>query len=66
MPRRTKGEGSVSTHKRKDGRWEARIDLGWQGGKRRYKSFYGVTKAEASDKLANARQAADAMEGIFR
>ncbi len=30
--RRGHGEGAIS--KRRDGRWEARVDLGWMDGKR--------------------------------
>ena len=39
MNRRGRGEGSIT--QRADGRWMARVDLGWQDGKRRYKSVYG-------------------------
>jgi hypothetical protein len=35
--RRGHGEGSIS--KRDDGRWEARVDLGWRDGKRRRKTL---------------------------
>jgi integrase len=47
--RRGKGEGSIT--KRPDGRWVARVDLGWQGGKRRRKAVYGRTRREVADKL---------------
>ena len=50
--RRGHGEGSIS--RRKDGRWEARIDLGWENGKRRRKAFYGRTRAEVAAKLTEA------------
>ena len=50
--RRGRGEGSIS--KRKDGRWEARIDLGWETGKRLRKAFYGKTRAEVAAKLTEA------------
>ena len=50
--RRGRGEGSIS--KRKDGRWEARIDLGWETGKRLRKAFYGKTGAEVAAKLTEA------------
>ena len=48
--RRGKGEGSV--RERADGRWEVRIDLGrGLDGKRRQKSAFAPTQAEAIDKL---------------
>jgi integrase len=50
--RRGHGEGSI--WQRSDGRWEARIDLGYQGGKRRRKAFYGNTRREVSDQLKAA------------
>jgi integrase len=37
-----------------DGRWMARIDLGWQDGKRRRKAYYGATRGEVRDKLTAA------------
>ena len=51
--RRGHGEGSV--YKRKDGRWVAVLELGWQGTRRLRKSFYGRTKREALDQLAEGR-----------
>ncbi len=50
--RRGHGEGSIT--KRKDGRWHARIDLGWHGGKRQRKHIYGKTQAEVRRKLTQA------------
>ena len=47
--RRGRGEGSIT--RRADGRWMARVDLGWQDGKRRRKTLYGRTKREVQDKL---------------
>jgi integrase len=48
--RRGHGEGLI--HKRKDGRWEARIDLGFDlEGKRRRKSVYGRTRREVGAQL---------------
>lgn len=47
--RRGSGEGAI--HKRADGRWEARIDLGWVDGKRKRKSVYGTTHREVTEKL---------------
>lgn len=51
--RRGRGEGLI--HQRPDGRWEARVDLGWQDGKRRRKSIYGRTRAEVADALVKAQ-----------
>lgn len=55
--RRGHGEGDV--HQRPDGRWEARVDLGWQGGKRSRKSVYGKTKREVLEKLRRAQRDKD-------
>src|SRR5262245_22093453 len=52
MRRRGRGEGSIT--KRPDGRWMARVDLGWRDGKRRYKAYYGRTRAAVQDKLRKA------------
>ncbi len=51
--RRGHGEGAV--YKRSDGRWTAVLELGWQGDVRRRQAFYGRTKAEALNKLAEGR-----------
>jgi integrase len=55
MPRRNgRGEGAIG--KRADGRWEAKLDLGWAAdGKRLRKCFYGKTRAEAVAKLRKAQ-----------
>lgn len=50
--RRGHGEGTIS--KRRDGRWEARVDLGWLDGKRIRRTLYGATRAEVADKLRKA------------
>ena len=52
--RRGRGEGSIT--KRADGRWMARVDLGWQDGRRCRKTLYGQTKREVQDKLREAVQ----------
>src|ERR1700733_12892534 len=49
--RRGAGEGAV--FQRKDGRWCASIDLGWQEGRRR-KSYYGTTQEDVQAKLLKA------------
>ncbi len=50
--RRGNGEGSI--YKRKDGRWVGVINVGYEGGKRRRKSFYGDTRRHVADRLAAA------------
>ncbi len=40
-----------TTYQRKDGRWECRISLGSEDGKRRYKSYYGRTRQEAEFRM---------------
>ena len=47
--RRGNGEGSI--YKRKDGRWVGVINVGYEGGKRRRKSFYGDTRRQVAQKL---------------
>lgn len=47
--RRGHGEGSI--YQRKDGRWAATVDLGWQDGRRLRKAVYGITRKEVADKL---------------
>lgn len=51
--RRNAGEGLI--RQRQDGRWEARISLGWQNGKRVRRSFYGETMTEVKALLLKAR-----------
>jgi integrase len=55
MSRRRRGAGEGCISQRKDGRWVGVLDLGWQDGKRRRKSVYGKTRAEAARKLAEAQ-----------
>jgi integrase len=52
MKRRGHGEGTI--RQRSDGRWEATLSLGFDGGKRKRKSYYGVTQAEVLRKLKEA------------
>ncbi len=47
--RRGRGEGNIT--QRPDGRWVARVDQGWEGGKRRRKAVYGKTRREVAGKL---------------
>ncbi len=52
MSRRGNNEGSI--YRRKDGRWASTINLGWQDGKLRRKTFYGVTRQMVQEKLTDA------------
>ena len=54
--RRGRGEGSIV--QRADGRWMARVDLGWQDGKRLSKAIYGRTRRAVADALQDALRAA--------
>jgi integrase len=60
--RRGHGEGSIV--KRGDGRYEGRVDLGWQTvngkAKRRSKSVYGKTKSECLEKLRSVQRDVEA------
>ena len=53
--KRGAGEGNV--YQRSDGRWEARISLGWANGKRIRKSYFGATQAAVEAELLKARTA---------
>ncbi len=59
--RRGPNEGSI--YQRKDGRWVASLDLGWQDGKRKRKHYLGKTRAEVHKKLVKAQR--DLEQGIF-
>jgi integrase len=53
--RRGHGEGSI--FQRGDGRWVARITIGYDAnGKRRRKTVYGLTKKQVQDKLTKLQQ----------
>jgi integrase len=43
------GKGSIS--QRQDGRWTARVDLGYVNGKRKRKQIYGKTRKEVAEQL---------------
>jgi len=60
--RRGRGEGSIV--ERADGRWMARVDLGWQNGRRRRKTVYGRTRRDVSDRLTRELRAAQEGEII--
>lgn len=50
--KRGNSEGSI--FKRKDGRWASVITLGWEGGKRKRKAFYGKTRHDVQVLLNQA------------
>jgi integrase len=54
MASRTRGKHEGTIGQRKDGRWEAKLDLGWVNGKRRRRCFYGATRAEVAKALSEA------------
>ncbi|NJD02192.1 MAG: site-specific integrase [Ruminiclostridium sp.] len=55
MSRRSAGEGNIS--KRVDGTWTARIQLGIkEDGKPKVKAFYGKSRKEVAEKLADYRE----------
>jgi hypothetical protein len=58
--RRGRGEGSIA--QQADGRWQARVDLGWQNGRRRRKAVYGRTRKEAAAKLTKTLR--DVQQGV--
>lgn len=55
MAKRGANVGSI--YKRKDGRWAASIHLGYEGGSRRRKTYYGKTRREVQAKLTAALRA---------
>jgi len=58
--RRGRGEGAISHYA--DGRWCARVDLGWRDGKRCRKAVYGRTRAAVADKLVRIQR--DVQQGL--
>jgi integrase len=48
--KRGNSEGSI--FQRKDGRWCAVVDLGWENGKRKRKSLYAATRKEVAGQLS--------------
>jgi integrase len=59
--RRGHNEGTI--YQRSDGRWEAKLNVGWRGGKRHRKCFYGTTRTEVAKKLTRA--ILDLQSGLF-
>jgi integrase len=52
--RRHRGANEGCITKRRDGRWTAIISLGWEGGKRKRRTIYGVTRAQVAAELNKA------------
>ncbi|MBP7188246.1 MAG: site-specific integrase [Ruminococcus sp.] len=48
----------TNVYQRKDGRYEGRITLAYQDGKRQYKAFFGRSESEVADKMADYRAVA--------
>jgi integrase len=55
MKSRKRGQGEGSIFQRKDGRWAAALNLGWENGRRKRKHFYGATAAAVQEQLLKAR-----------
>ncbi len=55
MGKRGHNEGSI--YKRSDGRWAATLTLGYEGGKRKRKTYYGETRREVQEQLTAALRA---------
>lgn len=49
-----RGQNEGSIYKRKDGRWTSVLNLGYQDGKLKRKSFYGKTRDDVRKKLTKA------------
>src|SRR5438067_8675292 len=54
MAKRGQNEGTIS--KRKDGRWMARLNLGYANGKRKRLYIYGTTRKDVAEKLVAAQR----------
>ncbi|MEP6539892.1 MAG: site-specific integrase [Bryobacteraceae bacterium] len=52
MSKRGQNEGSI--YKRKDGRWTAVLNLGFQDGRRKRKTYYGETRKQVQEQLSAA------------
>lgn len=50
-----RGQNEGSIYQRQDGRWVGVLNLGWENGRRKRKSFYGATAADVADQLLKAR-----------
>ena len=52
MAKRGQNEGSIT--KRKDGRWVARLTVGYEGGRQRRKCIYGRTREQPTAAVVGA------------
>ena len=66
MPTHRRSPGAGSVTQLPDGRFMARLDLGWKDGKRQRKAVFGRTKAEALKKLAKVRADNDQIRSYRR
>ncbi len=57
MSVRKRGQGEGNIYRRADGRWAARVSVGYRNGKRARRWVYGKTRADVADKLRTAIQA---------
>jgi integrase len=62
---RRRGQGEGTIRHRADGRWEGRIDQGWEGGKHRARSVYARTRQEVVLKVRQLQQQFDAGQPSF-
>jgi len=51
---RKRGQNEGSIFQRKDGRWCSVVDLGWENGKRKRKTYYGATRKAVAEALNKA------------
>ena len=56
---RKRGQNEGSIYKRRDGRWEAMLNLGWKDGRRLRRRFYGATRAAVQEQLIAALRERD-------
>lgn len=54
--RQRRGHGEGAIYRRADGRWQAQLDLGYVGGRRRRKTFTGATRQEVAARLRTAAE----------
>ncbi len=51
MSTRKRGQGEGNIYERADGRWAARVSVGYRNGKRSRQWVYGKTRADVANKL---------------
>jgi hypothetical protein len=47
--------GEFKSYRCKDGRWCGVLNLGWENGRRKRKSYYGATAADVQEQLLKVR-----------